>query len=158
MEPETTVKTQRIGKPAGLHAMRLLRPKKAAKPKVSDPRRAENYRFSMRNERRRTVGFGALPWTQKAVARAGKLSREYTLKALQTEMKVKAMRAAGKLPSILTPEGQAIRALLAQFDPRVGPGKPNIHTTHRRIAKHDLSMAQIEKARKAKGLPKYLHA
>lgn len=112
-------------------------------PKVSGPRRAENYRFSMRNERRRTVGFGALPWTQKDVVRAGKLSREYTLKALQTEMKIKAMRSSGQMPSILTPEGKAIRALLAQFDPRIGPGKPNIHTIHRRIVKGQLSRGEL---------------
>lgn len=65
--------------------------------------------------------------------KAGVRSREGSLRDLQAELQIKALARTGNLPPPTTKEGQALRAILASYAPKIGPGRRNIHTLHRKI-------------------------
>lgn len=97
--------------------------------KTSKTRRPpESYRAYLRNLR--VPGRNR---TQDQVHKAGVRSREGSLRDLQAELQIKAMARVGQLPPPNTKEGQALRAILASYAPKIGPGRRNIHTLHRKI-------------------------
>lgn len=127
--------------------------------------RAENPNWSFRADRRnvkRTLGFlGRDPsWAkgQHAPDRQGLKSRQDRLLDLHHERSIKTQARSGQVPPIHTEEGQAFRALLASFAPKIGPGERTLAKEHRRIAISEVRIAAKDKARAAEGRLPYLRA
>jgi hypothetical protein len=53
---------------------------------------------------------------------------------LENEQNIQAIKRSGNMPPPHTKEGAYVRALVASVAPKIGPGKPSIHTLHRKIA------------------------
>jgi hypothetical protein len=111
-------------------------------PKHKGPRAASTYRAARRNGRWRWFKpLNTRPQAQ--VERAGAMSQRARLIDLKAELQLKSMARAGRLPPPHTKEGQLLRAMLAGFAPKRGPGKPSVTTLHRKIA-----IAELREARR----------